>query len=83
MGFLDKRRYMEPTVFKKRRFHLMHIYLSAGYPKLIVGDPYRITVMMRAAYGDKSYMAIRTLRPWKPTEVTRYEAQSSWSSTLE
>ena len=81
MGFVNNRRWAEPTVFKKR-VRLMHIYLSAGYPKLIIGDPYRIAVMMRAIYGEKCYMAIRVLRPWKPTEVTRYEAQSSLSSTL-
>lgn len=81
MGFVESRRWAEPTIFRRRRPCLMQIYLTAGYPKLIIGDPYRVVVMMHAIYGEKSYMAIRVLRPWRPTEVTRYDGQTKTTTS--
>lgn len=64
------------------RPRLMHIYLTSGRPELIFGYPSAIAEMMRVMYGYDSLKAVRVLKLWKPTEVTRYQAQSSWSSTL-
>lgn len=64
------------------RPRLMHIYLTSGRPELVFGYPSAIAQMMWMQYGDDSLKAVRVLKFMKPTEVTRYEAQSSWSSTL-
>ena len=72
MGFVSNRRWAEPTIFKTGRFSLMQIYLTAGYPKLIAGYPHHVVTMMRAVYDDNGLKAVRVLRPWKRTEVTRY-----------
>lgn len=64
------------------RPRLMQIYLTSGRPELIFGYPSAIAQMMWMQYGDDSLKAVRVLKFMKPTEVTRYEGQSSWSSTL-
>ena len=61
---------------------LMHIYLTSGRPELIFGYPSAIAQMMWMQYGDDSLKAVRVLKLWKPTEVTRYEGQTKTTSAF-
>lgn len=61
---------------------LMHIYLTSGRPELIFGYPSAIAEMMWMRYGYDSLKAVRVLKLWKPTEVTRYDGQTKTTSTF-
>lgn len=64
------------------RPRLMQIYLTSGRPELIFGYPSAIAEMMRVMYGYDSLKAVRVLKLWKPTEVTRYDGQTKATSAF-
>lgn len=65
------------------RPRLMQIYLTSGRPELAFGYPSVIAQTMWVMYGEHGLKAVRILKLWKPTEVTRYNGQTkTTTSTL-